>query len=61
MSQGKKTVLITGGSAGIGKIAAREIAGKGYQVYAAARRLRQMEDLRKSVVHPLRMDLTDSR
>jgi len=61
MSQKKETVLITGGSAGIGKIAAAEIAGKGYQVYAAARRLQKMEGLRESGIHPIRMDLSDSR
>jgi len=55
-----KTVLITGGSAGIGMIAARSLAEKGYTVYAAARRLEKMEPLKASGVHPVRMDLTDN-
>ena len=55
-----KTVLITGGSAGIGMIAARSLAEKGYTVYAAARRLEKMEPLKASGVHPVRIDLTDS-
>lgn len=55
-----KSVLITGASAGIGKIAARKLAEEGYNVYAAARRMEEMESLKSSGVHPVRMDLTDS-
>ncbi len=55
-----KTVLITGGSAGIGLIAARELAQRGYRVFAAARSLDKMEPLKAFGVHPVRMDLTDS-
>lgn len=55
-----KSVLITGASAGIGKIAARRLAEEGFNVYAAARRMEEMESLKSSGVHPVRMDLTDS-
>ena len=52
------TVLITGGSAGIGMIAARDLAERGYTVYAAARGLEKMEPLKAFGIHPVRMDLT---
>jgi short-subunit dehydrogenase len=55
-----KNVLITGGSAGIGKIVARDLAERGYTVYAAARSLEKMETLKTSGVRPFRIDLTDS-
>lgn len=61
MDRKMQTVLITGGSSGIGRIAALEIAELGYRVYTAARRLDKMEDLRKSGIHPLKIDLTDSQ
>ena len=54
------TVLITGGSAGIGMIAARELAERGYTVYAAARGLEKMEPLKTFGIHPVRMDLTNT-
>ena len=55
-----KNILITGGSAGIGKIVARDLAERGYTVYAAARSLEKMETLKTSGVRPFRIDLTDS-
>jgi short-subunit dehydrogenase len=54
----KKTVLITGASAGIGKETAKTLIGEGYTVYAAARRVERMDDLRKSGAVPLKMDIT---
>jgi len=41
----KKTVLIIGASAGIGKATAIYLAQNGYNVYGAARRIEKMEDL----------------
>ena len=54
-----KVILITGASSGIGHETARSLAGKGYRVYAAARRMEKMEDLREAGVVPIRMDVTD--
>ena len=56
MSQ--KTVLITGASSGMGKETAKTLIGEGYTVYAAARRLEKMDDLRVLGGIPLKMDIT---
>ncbi len=53
-----KTVLITGASAGIGKETAKQLVAKGYTVYAAARRLEKMDDLKEIGCVPLKMDIT---
>ncbi|MES1160050.1 MAG: oxidoreductase, partial [Bacteroidota bacterium] len=55
----KKVVLITGASAGIGKETARLLAGSGYIVYGAARRVDKMADLRALGIKVLAMDVTD--
>lgn len=55
----KKVILISGGSSGIGCEAARQLAGKGHKVYAAARRLEKLEPLREFGIVPLRLDVTD--
>ena len=54
----EKTVLVTGASAGIGKEAAKTLIGEGYTVYAAARRLDKMADLKDMGGIPLKMDIT---
>ncbi|MBR1575253.1 MAG: SDR family NAD(P)-dependent oxidoreductase [Bacteroidales bacterium] len=54
-----KVILVTGASSGIGYETARTLAQKGYRVYAAARRVEKMEDLRPLGIVPLRMDVTD--
>ncbi|MCG8370895.1 MAG: oxidoreductase [Proteobacteria bacterium] len=53
-----KTVLITGASSGIGKETAKQLAARGYRVYAAARRIERMADLERLGCVPLRMDVT---
>ncbi len=53
-----KTALVTGASSGIGKMTARELHAAGFQVYAAARRVEQMADLRAEGITPVFLDLT---
>jgi len=55
----KKVVFITGASSGMGKVTARVLAQEGYIVYAAARRIEKMDDLRAAGVIPIQMDVTD--
>jgi NAD(P)-dependent dehydrogenase (short-subunit alcohol dehydrogenase family) len=52
-----KSALVTGASSGMGKEIARRLIGDGYHVYAAARRLEAMEDLRALGARTLRMDI----
>ncbi len=52
------TVLVTGASSGIGKETAKILIQEGYTVYAAARRVEKMDDLRKLGGIPLKMDIT---
>ena len=53
-----KTALITGASSGIGKVVARELRAAGFTVYAAARRVEQMDDLKAEGITPIYLDLT---
>jgi short-subunit dehydrogenase len=53
-----RTVLITGASAGIGKDTAKTLIGAGYTVYAAARRVEKMHDLKELGGIPIKMDVT---
>lgn len=56
---GRKVILITGGSSGIGFDTAEKLALKGHVVYAAARRTDRMEPLRQYGVSILPLDVTD--
>jgi short-subunit dehydrogenase len=53
-----KVVLITGASAGIGKATAMYLAGNGYTVYAAARRIEKMRELVAFGIKPIMLDVT---
>jgi NAD(P)-dependent dehydrogenase (short-subunit alcohol dehydrogenase family) len=55
----KKVALITGASSGIGESAARELHRLGYTVYAGARRVDRMKDLRADGMRTLSLDVTD--
>lgn len=53
--------LVTGASAGIGKATALRLLKDGLTVYAAARRMEKMQDLKEKGVHVLKMDVTDKQ
>lgn len=55
-----KTVLVTGASAGIGKATVELFLQTGYKVYAAARRIEKMDDLKVLGAIPVQMDVTDN-
>jgi short-subunit dehydrogenase len=55
----KKVVLVTGASAGMGKVTAILLAQNGYTVYGAARRMEKMHDLKDMGIKILQMDVTD--
>jgi len=50
--------LVTGASSGMGKDTARRLLQMGHTVYAAARRVEQMQDLRAEGARLLKMDIT---
>jgi NAD(P)-dependent dehydrogenase (short-subunit alcohol dehydrogenase family) len=54
-----RTVLITGCSTGIGRACAARLARAGHTVYATARRLEAIEDLREAGCRTLALDVTD--
>lgn len=57
----KKTALVTGASAGMGKETAKTLAQKGYIVYGAARRTEKMKELEAFGVRTLEMDVTNDQ
>jgi NAD(P)-dependent dehydrogenase (short-subunit alcohol dehydrogenase family) len=59
MGDESKVVLITGCSTGIGRETARHLAGKGWKVYATARRPESIEDLKAEGCETLACDVTD--
>ncbi len=61
MEEKRQTALVTGASSGIGRETAIKLAGKGFQVIAAARRMERLEELARQVqgILPRRVDLSD--
>ncbi len=57
-SSASRVALVTGASSGMGKETAKRLLQEGLVVYAAARRVEQMEDLRRLGAIPLKMDIT---
>lgn len=53
-----KIALVTGASSGIGAMTARELSKAGFTVYAAARRVDKMQELKKDGIRPVELDLT---
>src|SRR6516165_573557 len=66
MAEAKKTVLITGGTDGLGRAATLLLARKGYVVFAAGRSSEKRQELdrlahnEKIPVRTLEMDVTDN-
>ncbi len=62
MSAPWKTALVTGASSGLGRGLAAWLARRGVKVYAAARRLEQLEQLKAEVgelIVPVQLDVSD--
>jgi NAD(P)-dependent dehydrogenase (short-subunit alcohol dehydrogenase family) len=54
-----KVAIVTGASSGIGEETAKRLAGLGYTVYAAARRVERMAHLTAAGIRPVKVDVTD--
>ena len=59
MAAVSKAVLVTGCSSGIGRATAQRLAGKGWTVYATARRPESIADLEAQGCRTLALDVTD--
>jgi NADP-dependent 3-hydroxy acid dehydrogenase YdfG len=55
-----RSILITGCSSGIGAAAARELRGRGWRVFATARKPADVERLDAEGLESLALDLDDS-
>lgn len=53
-----KVILIIGASSGMGKESAKRLIEQGHIVYAVARRIDQMQDLKSIGGIPIQMDVT---
>ena len=61
MADVSRAVLITGCSTGIGRATAEQLAKRGLTVYATARRLESIEDLKAAGCKTLALDVTDEQ
>lgn len=53
-----KVILVTGASSGMGRETAIKLASMGHRVYAAARRVEKMEDLKSHGIVPVKLDVS---
>ena len=54
-----KIALVTGASSGIGRATAELLAQNGYYVFALARRMHRLEQIRSEHIEPICLDVTD--
>lgn len=59
MNINNQTILVTGASSGMGREAAIRLAKEGYVVYAAARRIDLLEELKDKGCIPLELDIAN--
>ena len=60
MDNSEKSILITGCSSGIGLCVAKGLHGRGYRIFATARKPEDVEKLKAEGLASLRLDLDDS-
>ena len=53
--------IVTGASSGIGKATAELLAANGYYVFAMARRVERLEQIRSDCIEPIPLDVTDEK
>ncbi|MDH5479594.1 MAG: SDR family NAD(P)-dependent oxidoreductase [Nitrosomonas sp.] len=57
----QRIALVTGASSGIGKATAELLARNGYYVFAMARRMDRLEQIRSDNIEPVCLDVTDAK
>ncbi|MDQ3185898.1 MAG: SDR family NAD(P)-dependent oxidoreductase [Pseudomonadota bacterium] len=55
----QRIALVTGASSGIGRATAELLAKNGHYVFAAARRMDRLEQIRSDHIEPIELDVTD--
>ncbi|SEK79768.1 SDR family NAD(P)-dependent oxidoreductase [Nitrosovibrio tenuis] len=55
----QRIALVTGASSGIGRATAQLLADRGYYVFAGARRMDRLEQIRSANIEPIELDVSD--